>query len=88
MKRVFDTSAAWSPFILRVMLGVLTRVGAFGILCNMLGAIALVHWSNGLCMNWLGRIAQGKRAEPASAARGGGWQRVSEAARQAARARM
>ena len=34
--------------------GFLGRVGAFGILCVMLGAIFMVHLPNGFFMNWMG----------------------------------
>ncbi len=37
--------------------GLLTRVAAFGILCDMIGAVALVHWRNGFFMNWMGKQA-------------------------------
>jgi putative oxidoreductase len=37
-----------------LLLGLLTRVAAFGITCNMLVAIATVHARNGLFMNWTG----------------------------------
>ena len=37
-----------------LIVGCLTRLAAFGIFCDMLGAIALVHWQNGFFMNWLG----------------------------------
>jgi putative oxidoreductase len=40
-----------------LILGLFSRVAAFGILCNMLGAIAMVHWSNGFFMNWFGKQA-------------------------------
>ncbi|HLK31589.1 MAG TPA: DoxX family protein [Terriglobales bacterium] len=39
---------------LGLLLGLLTRVAAFGITCNMLVAIATVHARNGLFMNWTG----------------------------------
>lgn len=39
---------------LGLIVGLLTRVAAFGIGCVMLGAIALVHWQNGFFMNWGG----------------------------------
>jgi putative oxidoreductase len=39
---------------LGLIVGLLTRVAAFGIGCVMLGAIALVHWPNGFFMNWGG----------------------------------
>jgi putative oxidoreductase len=38
-----------------LIVGCLTRIAAFGILCNMIGAIAMVHWRNGFFMNWFGR---------------------------------
>lgn len=37
-----------------LLLGLLSRVAAFGITCNMLVAIATVHFPNGLFMNWTG----------------------------------
>lgn len=37
-----------------LILGLLGRVAAFGITCNMLVAIATVHAKNGLFMNWGG----------------------------------
>ena len=37
-----------------LMIGFLTRVAAFGILCNMTVAIWMVHWPNGFFMNWFG----------------------------------
>jgi putative oxidoreductase len=39
---------------LGLIVGLLTRVAAFGIGCVMLGAVALVHWPNGFFMNWGG----------------------------------
>ena len=35
--------------------GFLTRVAAFGIACNMVVAIFMVHLKNGFFMNWFGR---------------------------------
>jgi putative oxidoreductase len=37
--------------------GFLTRVAAFGITCDMIGAVSLVHWRNGFFMNWYGQKA-------------------------------
>jgi putative oxidoreductase len=34
--------------------GLLGRVAAFGIFCNMLVAAAMVHWNVGFFMNWSG----------------------------------
>ncbi|MEO8030424.1 MAG: DoxX family protein [Gemmatimonadota bacterium] len=34
--------------------GLLTRVAAFGILCNMVVAVVMVHLPNGFFMNWYG----------------------------------
>lgn len=42
---------------LGLIAGFLTRLGAFAILCNMIGAILLVHWPNGFFMNWFGKQA-------------------------------
>lgn len=38
-----------------LILGLLGRIAAFGILCNMLVAIFKVHAGNGLFMNWTGK---------------------------------
>lgn len=38
-----------------LILGLLSRVAAFGIACNMLVAIALVHRHFGFFMNWTGK---------------------------------
>ncbi|HTM88544.1 MAG TPA: DoxX family protein [Terriglobales bacterium] len=38
-----------------LLLGLLTRVAAFGITCNMLVAIATLHHRFGLFMNWTGQ---------------------------------
>ena len=40
-----------------LVLGFFSRIAAFGILCNMLGAVAPVHWHNGFSMNWSGKQA-------------------------------
>jgi putative oxidoreductase len=42
---------------LGLILGFLTRIAAFGILCNMTVAIAMVHAKNGFFMNWTGKQA-------------------------------
>jgi putative oxidoreductase len=42
---------------LGLIMGLLTRFSAFGMLCIMLGAIAMVHWPNGFFMNWFGKQA-------------------------------
>lgn len=39
---------------LGLIVGFLGRMGAFGILCVMLGAIFMVHLPNGFFMNWMG----------------------------------
>jgi putative oxidoreductase len=39
---------------LSLITGFLGRVGAFGILCVMLGAVFAVHLPNGFFMNWMG----------------------------------
>lgn len=39
---------------LGLIVGALTRIAAFGICCNMVVAIATVHWQNGFFMNWFG----------------------------------
>lgn len=40
---------------LGLILGLLSRVAAFGIICNMLVAVATVHHVNGFFMNWTGQ---------------------------------
>ncbi len=40
-----------------LLLGLLTRLGALGIIAIMVGAIALVHAPNGFFMNWYGKQA-------------------------------
>jgi len=37
------------------MIGLLTRVAAFGVLCNMIVAVWMVHWPHGFFMNWFGQ---------------------------------
>jgi len=37
-----------------LIIGFLSRIAAFGILCNMIVAIAMVHARNGFFMNWTG----------------------------------
>src|SRR5579863_3685722 len=39
---------------LGLIVGFLARIAAFGIMCNMLVAVAMVHAKNGLFMNWAG----------------------------------
>jgi putative oxidoreductase len=39
---------------LGLILGFLTRVAAFGVLCNMVVAVITVHWRDGFFMNWGG----------------------------------
>lgn len=40
-----------------LFVGALTRIAALGIACEMVGAVALVHWPNGFFMNWMGKQA-------------------------------
>jgi putative oxidoreductase len=40
---------------LGLLLGLLTRIAAFGLLCDMVVAVFLVHLQNGFFMNWGGR---------------------------------
>ena len=42
---------------LGLILGFLTRLSAFGLICIMLGAIITVHSPNGFFMNWFGKQA-------------------------------
>jgi putative oxidoreductase len=39
---------------LGLLVGLFTRVAAFGIFCNMLVAVAMVHHQFGFFMNWAG----------------------------------
>ena len=41
--------------VLLLLTGFLTRIGALGISCVMIGAIAAVHVNNGFFMNWTGQ---------------------------------
>ena len=36
--------------------GFLTRLCSLGLICVMMGAITMVHWSNGFFMNWFGKL--------------------------------
>jgi putative oxidoreductase len=38
-----------------LIVGLLTRITAFGIVCDMIGALVLVHYRNGFFMNWAGQ---------------------------------
>ena len=40
---------------LGLLVGLLSRVAAFGILCNMVVAVLTVHIQNGFFMNWTGK---------------------------------
>ncbi|MBI4402092.1 MAG: DoxX family protein [Nitrospirae bacterium] len=42
---------------LGLIIGLLSRVAAFGIACIMVVAIWLVHWPHGFFMNWFGKQA-------------------------------
>ncbi len=46
--------AAESLGALGLIAGFCTRLCAFGIFCDMIGAVYLVHWQNGFFMNWFG----------------------------------
>ncbi len=39
---------------LGLIVGLLTRIAAFGIFCNMVVAVLMVHLPNGFFMNWMG----------------------------------
>ena len=39
---------------LGLIVGFLVRIAAFGIMCNMIVAVMMVHAKNGLFMNWFG----------------------------------
>ena len=47
--------AAESLGALGLIVGFATRLCAFGIFCDMIGAIYLVHWPHGFFMNWYGK---------------------------------
>src|ERR1700735_653188 len=53
---VFAVLAIAAEFLggLGLILGFLGRIAAFGIICNMLVAIATVHWQFGFFANWSG----------------------------------
>ncbi len=53
---VFALLALAAEFLgpLGLVVGLLTRVAAFGIACVMLVAIITVHWPYGFFMNWFG----------------------------------
>jgi putative oxidoreductase len=54
---VFAFLAICAEFLggIGLILGALGRVAAFGIACNMLVAVLMVHARNGLFMNWSGQ---------------------------------
>ena len=47
--------AAESLGAIGLIAGFATRLCAFGIFCDMIGAIYLVHWPHGFFMNWYGK---------------------------------
>jgi putative oxidoreductase len=53
---VFAFLAICAEFLgsIGLLLGLLGRVAAFGICCNMLVAVITVHWHFGLFANWFG----------------------------------
>jgi putative oxidoreductase len=42
---------------LGLIIGLLTRVAALGLLCEMIVIIPMFHWTNGFFMNWFGKQA-------------------------------
>jgi putative oxidoreductase len=54
---VFAFLAIMAEFLggLGLILGALTRIAAFGLAVDMLVGVYLIHWPNGLFMNWSGR---------------------------------
>src|ERR1035437_2845461 len=54
---VFALLAIMAEFLggIGLILGALTRIAAFGVACNMLVAVYVLHWSNGFFMNWNGK---------------------------------
>jgi putative oxidoreductase len=66
MMRGFEAGGIPAPFAflaimaeflggIGLLLGLLSRVAAFGIMCNMVVAIIRVHWPIGFSMNWSGQ---------------------------------
>jgi putative oxidoreductase len=53
---VFAFLAIMAEFLggLGLLLGALTRIAAFGLAADMVVAVYMVHWRNGLFMNWTG----------------------------------
>ncbi|SRR5712692_6395632 len=53
---IFAFLAIMAEFLgsLGLITGLLTRVAAFGIACNMVVAMLMVHLPNGIFMNWFG----------------------------------
>jgi putative oxidoreductase len=53
---VFGLLAIFAEFFggLGMIVGLLTRVAAFGVACNMVVAMLLVHWQHGFFMDWGG----------------------------------
>ncbi|MFO0751879.1 MAG: DoxX family protein, partial [Thermodesulfovibrionales bacterium] len=53
---VFALLAILSEFLgsLGLLTGFLTRIAAFGIACNMVVAVFMLHLQNGFFMNWFG----------------------------------
>ena len=47
---IIAEGAGWAGLIS----GLLTRVAAFGITVNMIVAVYMLHWQNGIFMNWFG----------------------------------
>jgi len=58
---VFVLLAIAAEFLgsLGLFVGLLARVAAFGIFCNMAVAVAMVHGKVGFFMNWFGRMPAG-----------------------------
>ena len=56
---IFAFLAICAEFLggLGLIVGLLGRIAAFGVMCNMVVAIAMVHLHNGLFMNWTGTKA-------------------------------
>ena len=42
---------------LGLVVGLATRLAAFGVAATMIGAIVMVHWQHGFFMNWTGQAA-------------------------------
>jgi putative oxidoreductase len=54
---IFTLLAFTAEFLgaIGLVVGFLTRVAAFGIMCVMVVAVKMLHWQHGFFMNWFGQ---------------------------------